>query len=76
MLCKICELRIKFFSEVIRVSDNITSFATQQINRPKLDMNKDFHANGPIIAFISKIVWNYLCLDRNIKQHSKIWPIR
>ena len=56
MLCKICELRIKFFSEVIRVSDNITSFATQQINRPKLDMNKDFHANGTIIAFISKIV--------------------
>ena len=56
MLCKSCELRTKFFIDVIRVSDNISSFATQQINRPKLDKNKDFHANGPIIASILKIV--------------------
>ena len=50
MLCKICELRIKFFIEVIRVSDNISSFATQQINRLNVDENKDFHANRSIIA--------------------------
>ena len=42
MLCKSCKLRTKFFIAVIRVSDNISSFATQQIKRPNLDKNKTF----------------------------------
>ena len=42
MLCKSCELRTKFFIDVIRVSDNISSFATQQFIRLNLDKNKIF----------------------------------